>query len=216
MNKSTFRTLFIIITVAAFLCCAILVLAGLIPFMFVLLGNWKQGDVAHFGPFSWYHNGPIKSAESYMESFLLIRVLYLTLIVLTFLGPLAAIGGYRNKNFRKPAGIFVLACAVILGFFAFSYLLVFILSIKNGTLLYLRRPIDVILQTVDTIVLYTLMFTPWSMMAVFSVLGVMVLVHKFDYEMKFLCLLVSYIIRLPPNLSPPKRILLIVKALVVI
>ncbi|KII61948.1 hypothetical protein RF11_06957 [Thelohanellus kitauei] len=182
MEKSTFQILFIIITVAAFVCCAILSITAYFPSMFTLVVNFKSVDLAHFGPFTWYHDGPIKSYESVIGSFRFIQGLYITAIALTFVGPLVAIAGYRVKKIRKPAGIFVLGCATFFGFFASSYIVTYFWSLINRKLISLQPIIVALVRKAEYVSLSYPFFTIWSAVFVFSVLGIMVLIHKFDDE----------------------------------
>ncbi|KII61941.1 hypothetical protein RF11_06950 [Thelohanellus kitauei] len=180
MDKPTFKIIFTVVTILAFGCCVSLIIASFVPFMFVVTVNGEKHDLATFGPFNWDHGGTVKMYESVMGSFRFIQVLFVTAATATFLGPLIAIGGYRSKKFKKPTGIIVLVCAVFLGFLAIAYTAQYAWSVANKKLISMQPSIADLVIGSERIPFPPFMISVWMMMCVFTVLGILVLIHKFD------------------------------------
>ncbi|KII60234.1 hypothetical protein RF11_13397 [Thelohanellus kitauei] len=102
--------------------------------------------------------------------------------IASFFSAVLAIFGYRKPQFRKIVGGLILTSAIALGILSFAY---------TSKVIWLPDTIDFISSNLHSVPQHIkrnqyiptlIIFLMWPMTIVFVMLGILLFVHKFEYE----------------------------------
>ncbi|KII61952.1 hypothetical protein RF11_06961 [Thelohanellus kitauei] len=180
MNITLFRAVVIIANIVTLMSSALMIITTTSPYMFmVTISRPPNSYTAYFGAFFWYDGYHYQLYERVTVGFRFIQVIFVFATLAAYVSSFVALVGYLKKEYKKPAGIFVLgSCNIDIGF-----------SHTSGNIfvcIYVPAFIKTLTINSETLTPGRFLSFVWTVTALYASLGAMVRVHKFDDQEKTL------------------------------